>query len=233
MNLANLTLSELVGALISFTFTIIIFSYILGDNPLFRLVTHIFIGVSGGFAAGMIFYNVILNQLIFPLLEKPAAAYLYVIPPLLMGIWLLAKIYPGLERIGNPVMAYLVGVGAATAIGGAVLGTVFPQITGLVNLFDLQAGLSTGANIVTILAKGLLILVGTVATLAYFQFGVKSSLNQIGKQSWMDILQLIGKVFIAITFGYVFAGVYSAALTALIERGNFIVNMLQQLLPGH
>ena len=233
MNLANLTLPDLVGALISFTFTIIIFSYILGDNPLFRLVTHIFIGVSAGFAAGMIFYNVILDQLIFPLFEKPAAAYLYVIPPLLMGIWLLAKLNPGLAHIGNPVMAYLVGVGAATAVGGAVLGTVFPQITGLTSLFDLQAGFSTGANIITILAKGLLILAGTVSALAYFQFGVKSSPNQMGTQSWMDTLRLIGEVFIAITFGYVFAGVYSAALTALIERGSFIVNILQQFLPGH
>jgi hypothetical protein len=233
MNLANLTLSDLIGALISFIFTIIIFSYILGDNPLFRLVTHIFIGVAAGFAAGMIFYNVILNQLIFPLIEKPAASYLYVIPPLLMGIGLLAKLNPGMARLGNPVMAYLVGVGAATAIGGAVLGTVFPQISGLASLFDLQASLSTGANIVAILAKGLLILVGTVATLAYFQFGVKSSPNQVGTQSWVDILRLIGEIFIAITFGYVFAGVYSAALTALIERGYFIVNMLKLFLPGH
>jgi hypothetical protein len=232
MNLASLTLSDLVGALISFTFTIIIFSYILGDNPLFRLVTHIFIGVAAGFAAGMIFYNVFLNQLIFPFIEKPAATYLFVIPPLLMGIGLLAKLFPQVARFGNPVMAYLVGVGAATAIGGAVLGTVFPQIGGLASLFDLQAVLSGSANIVTILAKGLLILVGTAATLAYFQFGVKSSPSQMGAQSWMDILRLIGKVFIAITFGFIFAGVYSAALTALIERGNFIVTMLQQFLPG-
>jgi len=232
MNLASLTLSDLVGALISFTFTIIIFSYILGDNPLFRLVTHIFIGVAAGFAVGMIFYNVILNQLFFPFIERPVATYLYVIPPVLMGIGLLAKLFPGVARFGNPVMAYLVGVGAATAIGGAVLGTVFPQIGGLARLFDLEAGLATGANIVTILAKGLLILVGTVATLAYFQFGVKSSPNPMGTQSWMDILRLIGKVFIAITFGYIFAGVFSAALTALIERGNFIIIMLQQFLPG-
>lgn len=137
-DLASLTLPDLVGALISFTFTIIVFSYILGDNPLFRLVIHIFIGVAAGFAAGMIFYNVILNQLIFPLIEKPAATFLFVVPPLLLGIWLLSKIFPGLRRFGNPVVAYLVGVGAATAIGGAVLGTIFPQIGASASLFDLQ-----------------------------------------------------------------------------------------------
>jgi hypothetical protein len=232
MNLASMTTSDLVGALISFTFTIIIFSYIIGDNPLFRLVTHIFIGVAAGFAAGMVIYNVILNQLIFPLIEKPADTFLYIIPPLLLGIWLFAKVIPGMSSLGNPVMAYLVGVGAATAIGGTVLGTVFPQIGASANLFDLNAGLSNGTNIGIILGSGILIVVGTAATLAYFQFGVKSSPDQPTGQSWLDILRLIGQIFIAITFGFIFAGVYSAALTALIERGNFIISSLGLFLPG-
>jgi hypothetical protein len=231
MNLASLTLPDLVGALISFAFTVIIFSYILGDNPLFRLVIHIFIGVAAGFAAGMIIYNVILNQLIFPLIEKPAATLLFVIPPLLLGLWLLSKIFPGLTRFGNPVVAYLVGVGAATAIGGAVLGTIFPQIGASASLFDLQANLASGTDTGIFLGRGILILVGTAATLAYFQFGARGAPGQRGAQSWMDILRLIGQIFIAITFGFIFAGVYSAALTALIERGNFIVNSLQLFLP--
>ncbi len=231
MNLGSLSLPDLVGALVSFTFTIVVFSYILGDNPLFRLVIHIFIGVAAGFAAGMIFYNVILNQLIFPLIERPAATFLFVIPPLLLGIWLLSKIFPGLTRFGNPVVAYLVGVAAATAIGGAVLGTIFPQIGASASLFDLRTNLSTGTDTVTILGRGILILVGTAATLAYFQFGARSVPGQRGAQSWMDILRLIGQIFIAVTFGFIFAGVYSAALTALIERGNFIVTSLQLFLP--
>ena len=34
----------------------------------------------------------------------------------------------------------------------------------------------------------------------------------------VEILAWIGRVYIAITFGVLFAGVYMAALTALIER---------------
>jgi hypothetical protein len=232
MNLASMTTSDLVGALISFTFTIIIFSYILGDNPLFRLVTHIFIGVAAGFAAGMIFYNVILNQLVFPLIERPAATFLFIIPPFLLGIWLFAKVFPGMSRLGNPVMAYLVGVGAATAIGGAVLGTVFPQIGASASVFDLNAAINSGSNIGIFLGRGILILVGTATTLAYFQFGVIGSPDQKSVRTWIDLLRLIGQIFIAITFGFIFAGVYSAALTALIERGNFMISSMQLFLPG-
>ncbi len=232
MNLATMSLPDLVGALISFTFTIVIFSYILGDNPLFRLVTHIFIGVAAGFAAGMIWYNVILNQLIFPLIQNPTASLLVVVPPLLLGIWFLTKLFPGATRLGNPVMAYLVGVGAATAIGGAVLGTIFPQMGASASLFDVQAGISAGSNYGIVLGRGILIVVGTAATLAYFQFGVKAGARQADTQSWLGILRLLGQIFIAITFGFIFAGVYSAALTALIERGNFLISAMQLFLPG-
>jgi hypothetical protein len=39
----------------------------------------------------------------------------------------------------------------------------------------------------------------------------------------------IGQVFIAITLGALFAGVYATAITALIERLDFIMQFLQSL----
>jgi len=40
---------------------------------------------------------------------------------------------------------------------------------------------------------------------------------------------LIGQSFIAVTFGVLFAGIFSAALVALIERFEFIVNFMESL----
>ena len=40
----------------------------------------------------------------------------------------------------------------------------------------------------------------------------------------------IGRIFIAITFGVLFAGVYMSALTAMIERLSFIINFFRQFL---
>jgi hypothetical protein len=40
----------------------------------------------------------------------------------------------------------------------------------------------------------------------------------------------IGQVFIAITLGVLFAGVFAAAMTALIERLSFIWSFLAKLL---
>ena len=42
----------------------------------------------------------------------------------------------------------------------------------------------------------------------------------------------IGQVFIAVTLGVLFAGVFSAALAAWVERWNFIVDFLTSLLSS-
>ena len=63
-------------------------------------------------------------------------------------------------------MAYLVGVGAAIAVGGAVFGTLLGQIRGAAEPFNL----TDPANSLGGMLEGLVILVGAVGTLVYFQF---------------------------------------------------------------
>jgi hypothetical protein len=46
----------------------------------------------------------------------------------------------------------------------------------------------------------------------------------------VNILAWIGRGFIAVTFGVLFAGVYMAALTALIERMDSIRTFFLQLM---
>jgi hypothetical protein len=70
MNLEQLAhWADPVGALIGFVLTLMVLSYIIGDNFLFRLAIHIFIGVASGYAAVLIISNVIWNQVLVPLLQ--------------------------------------------------------------------------------------------------------------------------------------------------------------------
>jgi hypothetical protein len=136
---------------------------------------------------------------------------------------LLFKVSPRLSRIGNPAIAYLVGVGVAAAIGGAVMGTIFPQVMASINLFDADAIRQTGESPMLMLLQGVMIIIGTLTSLIYFHFGVKPRLGAPGRRpEWMEILALIGQVFIAITLGAIFAGVLTASLAALIERVYYI-----------
>lgn len=222
---------DLVGAILGFVFTLLVFSYILGDNPLFRLTVHIFIGVAAGYAAIMTIDNVLLPRLLLPLFRGSRDERLLALAPLVLGGLLLTKISPKLTRWGTIPLAYLVGVGAAVAIGGAVSGTLIPQVMASINLFDLQTLSSVEQTVGMRIINSSIILIGTIATLAYFHFG---SLGRTGQPStWQrmaDGFGQVGQVFIAIIFGFLFAGVYSAAMLALIERLFFLVDVVKSLL---
>ena len=220
-----------IGAFLGFVFTLLIFSYLIGDNPLFRITVHIFIGVSAGFAAVIAILNVIIPRLIEPLFSTSGGEQFLALIPLTLAVLLLFKISPRFAFIGNLPVSYLVGVSAAAAIGGAVTGTLIPQVSASINLLDLQTNQGIDATLGLRIVNGIIILVGTIATLAYFQFGRGSkSAEKPQIQIWIEGLGQIGQVFIAITFGFLFAGIFSAALTALIGRVLFSVEFVRSIL---
>jgi hypothetical protein len=150
------------------------------------------------------------------------------IVPLILSISLLAKLSPRISWIGNFAMAMLVGVGAAVAVGGALLGTLVPQAQASIDAFDLQ---SAGANPALKFVEAIVMLAGTVLTLAAFQFGAKRVPDGTPKRNiLLEWVAWFGRIFIAITFGVLFAGVYMAALTAMIERLSSVINFIRQLI---
>jgi hypothetical protein len=224
-------LADPIGAIIGFLLTIMVLSYIIGDNFLFRLAIHIFIGVASGYAAVLILYNVLWYQVLWPVVQIFITGnmggllpyFIRVVPALLLGVWMLAKISRRSSRWGTPVLAFLTGVGAATVVAGAIRGTIFPQVGASVNLLNIQSAPSE-ANIVGWFINGLIVLVGTVTTLIYFQFGIKRQKEGVPVQHsvTMEYLSTIGQGFIVVTLGVLFAGVYIATLSALIDRIRFI-----------
>ena len=150
-----------------------------------------------------------------------------VLVPLILSLLVLTKAFPRLSGLGTPVLAFLVGIGAAAAIGGAVLGTVIPQSNATVNLFDITAIQASGKNPGWELLNGTIILVGTLTTLAYFHFGVRTtSSGWAHRPLGIEWVARVGQVFIAITLGALFAGAYAAALSALVERWQFIYTFI-------
>ncbi len=130
---------------------------------------------------------------------------------------------PRLTRLGAPAMAVLVGASAAVAVGGAVTGTLFPQSLASINLFDLRSGPSPLESLI----NAAFVLAGLVSTLVYFHFGARSADDGSIRRFWLvEWIAVVGGIFLAIALGVLFAGVYSAALTALIDRLRFIFSGL-------
>ncbi len=223
--------SDLIWTIVSFAITLLVFFYLFGDNPLFRIVAYIFVGVTAGYVAVIMIFQVILPRLVLPLVVGSTSERLVSLVPLVLSVLLLAKLSPRIARLGNVSMGYLVGAGAAVILGGAILGTLISQGIATVNLFDFKAAAALGRNPLGLLLESILVLIGTLSTLIYFQFGARSRGDQPpGRGSFVESMAGIGQIFIAITLGALFAGVYFAALTALIDRLNFIKDAVLMIL---
>jgi hypothetical protein len=169
---------------------------------------------------------VLYPRLILPLLSASLGERLLLIVPLVLGLMLLLKLSARTASVGILPMAFLVGVGAAVAIGGAVMGTLFPQTQASMKALDLS---TAGQFWLERIFEGTFMLIGTVTALTYFHFGAKATATGPQRGKLVSLLSWVGQIFIAITFGVLFAGVFMAALTALIERLNFIITFLSSL----
>jgi len=221
----ELNLMDLVGGFVAFFLTLFVLSYALGDNALFRLAIHLFIGVSAGFVLASAFYGVLWPQLLRPIAFGTTDERLASLVPFLLALLLAAKAFPRISFLGSPVTAFLVGVGAATVVGGALLGTLFPQAIASMSLLDVTSIIQSGGDVGIAFLNGGLVLLGLIVTLASFQFGTRIIHSPSIRPIW-KLVYWIGRFFIAITFGVIFAGVLAASLTALVERFQFILQFL-------
>lgn len=217
---------DVVTAFVGLILTLMVFSYLIGDNPLFRFAIYLFIGVSSGYAAAVIVRNVLLPHLNLFQTNDINQLILSVIP-VLLSVTLLTKLSPRISWLGNFAMAVLVGVGAAAAVGGSLVGTLLPQSQAAMNAFDL----GVGGNPFVRLLEGVVMLLGTVLTLASFHFSAGRAPDGTPKRnSILEAVASFGRVFVAITLGVLFAGVYVAALTAMIERLSSMINFTRQII---
>jgi hypothetical protein len=175
-------------------------------------------------------------RLVYPLISAITSGSMFnlevIVPLSLVSIGaLMLLIFPRQTGLGRIVLAFLVGVGAAVTIAGSLIGTLIPQVMGTINAFDLNAASARNIGFVEAISSATIILIGTVLTLAYFHFGARpkadGSMRRLGL---IEALAWGGRVFIGIALGAVFAGVYAASLTALIERISSLINFIFEML---
>ena len=227
---------DLISGVLSFLFTLLIFSYLIGDNPLFRIAVYIFVGVSSGYIAAIAWWQVIWPRLIQPLISAMLGGSLLekglIFVPLLGAVLILMKVSPRLAGMSRFVMAFLVGVGAAVTIAGAVAGTLIPQVMGSINAFNTASVAGKDFSYyIELVTNASIILAGTVFTLIYFHFGARAKADGSTRRNGLiEISAWVGRIFIGIILGTVFAGVYAAALTVLIERIMSLIDFLGNFL---
>lgn len=214
-----------IGPIIAAVLTLLVFSYIFGDNVLFKLAAHIFVGVAVGYAIIVVVYEVFIP--IFTSGRHIAS----VLPALFLCFLLIFKIRPqqgsATNALGSIALAFVLGVGVALAIGGALFGTLLPQVS-------TTAGISLNPNhypdtenevgLVKWL-NNIIIVLGTLGTLFYFTFAVRARGFLGGlREGVVRFFAGMGRLMIVFSLGALFANTVTSRVALLISRLQFLAS---------
>lgn len=225
------------GMWVAFALTLMVYCYLGKDIPFFhaiyRVAAYIFVGVALGYGAVMAWHGVLVPRL----LRQLGRGQWFYLVPLVLCLFLLARVRRVWRQVGGLTMAFLFGVGAALAVGGALVGTLIPQVQAtFVSLnpsyYDVVAT-QEGALSSSYALDALLIAIGTVSTLLYFTFSVGDRAKPLGRlRSRLTHLAAgFGKVFIMFTLGALFATAAISRIALLVDRVRFIIETVRPYIP--
>ena len=220
-----MTLTD-IGELAALVLTLFVFTYLLRDfvpqrladvvTLPYRLAVYLFAGLSAGFIALITFDSALAPWLTdIQQAGNPLILLAQFVPLILALALLLPARVPVMNTIRRLALAFLIGAGAAIAIVGAVSGTLIP--------LTLEAGRGIGADLI----PGAVLLVGVVCTLVYFQYGARRTADGDTRQNVVvRLLRAAGSLFIAVTFGTLYAAAISSTLTVFTERVGFLLTQI-------
>lgn len=116
--------------------TIGVWAYLVGERRFFRLAQHLLAGLATGYLVVLAVREVLLPRLLQPLATDPSGnALLW--PALVLAIAMAGARWLPRPIVAVPVAVLVAGT-AAFALGGAVVGTLLPQLAGAVLAPGLQ-----------------------------------------------------------------------------------------------
>ncbi len=211
-----MSLLDVVGVWLAAFLTLAIFSFLWGENPVYRFAEHLFVGVSAGF--GIL---VALDQAVWPSLRAAFQAPHPLLKAisffaLLLGILMLTKLevvataWPEGRRLSHWPIAFITGIGVGLGVVATVQGFIFPQLSAsFVPLW--------GEPWKALLSNWVMVL-GVLFSILYFYFSVQFT-GPVGRTALR-----IGIVFIMVAFGASFGYTVMARVSLLIGRIYFLLS---------
>lgn len=203
----------IVGAWVATGLTLLIFTFLFQDNPLFKLAEHLYVGVSVGYIIVKTYDTVIIHLVVKPILENGEIALLI---PVAIGMLMLTRYVPKAAWMSRYAFAFIVGMGAGLAIPRTISSFILKQIEDTVRPLLSLAGpdgitlsmdvLNPSSNL-----NAIVVLLGVSSVLFYFFFSIEHS--GVGK-----VVARTGIIFLMISFGAAFGYTVMARMSLLIGR---------------
>ncbi len=223
-----------IGIWIAAGFTLAMFSFIFGDNPLFKLGQHLYLGLSAAWIMALTWFNLIKPNFVYRLIPFLDPKYgqagatpfdPWVIIPAIMGMFIILRIIRPIAWLSRITFAFYIGGATGIAIPKVINGLLLPQFYSTINRIDV---LPSNASEIVLLINSLILLVGALTVLVYFFFSVEHR-GVIGR------FARVGIYFLMIAFGASFGYTIMARVSLLIGRMQFLLIdwlHLNKIFPG-
>jgi hypothetical protein len=185
------------GVWIAALLTLAAWSYLWKQNLVFQVVEHVFIGISAAHAMTMAYFT-ILGKGIQPLLSGD----LSLLFPLIGGLLLYSRFISKAAWLSRIPLGFTMGTAAAVVIRGSVDASFVKQIQA--TMLPLKS------------LDNVLLVLGTIATVTYFLFNLKSR-NGAG-----GYLATFGRYVMMAAFGAAYGNTVMMRMSLLIPRVRFV-----------
>lgn len=203
---------DALGLIAGFVLTLMVFSYLLGDNILYRLAVYVLVGLTAGYITIVTVESVLVPWFRSTVGSGNAISLGVGLLPVMLATFLLLKSSSRLGQLGNLALAIIIGIGAAIAMVGAVTGTLFPLVS--------STGNAQQGNVL----NTVIVFVGVISTLLYFQFlARRTPAGKVERSRLMQPISFIGQGFIIVTFAALYAAAILTSLTIFTERISFML----------
>lgn len=180
--------------------TLIIYSFLYRDNPVYRTIEHVYVGISAGYYIAVMWHNVLVPNLLVPLLRD---AQWILLAPGALALLLFTRFLPRGGWLARWPVAIYIGVYAAINLQQYVQGDILPQAQ---------------ATIVPLRNLGNIVIVaGTLATLSYFFFSREH-------RGALGVSARVGIWFLMVSFGAAFGTTVMSRMSLLIARMYFLIH---------
>ena len=205
--------ATVLGTWVATGLTLLIFSFLYKDNPLFKLAEHLYVGVSVGYTIVKAYDTVLVHLVVKPIVEQGEISLLI---PVAIGMLMLPRYVPKAAWMSRYAFAFIVGMGAGLAIPRTISSFILKQIEDTIRpLLSLAGsdGITFSMNLLNPASNlnAIIILLGVTSVLFYFFFSIEHA--GVGKA-----VARTGVIFLMISFGAAFGYTVMARMSLLIGR---------------
>lgn len=223
----SLSFSRTLGLWVAALSTLAIFSFLYGDNPVYKFTEAVFVGVSAAYAMVVAFWTEIVTNLFakltpglarmtfFPDMDKKVQADLLYLIPLVLSVLLLWRLAPKGNWIARWPLAFFIGATAGIRLISYLETDFIGQLQTTVMPFIVFSADGTLLWIQSL--RNTIVIVGVLSCMVYFFFSIEH-------EGVVKYISRLGIWFLMVTFGASFAYTVMGRIALLSGRLDFLFN---------